>query len=248
MSRNDVLLSSPLWRVHGKSRYLDSLAAWRQNFDMMPEANTTLLEVVEPIIGKGVVRIRWKTTWIPKDLVWFATLRRALPSWLEVNITGVGEPIAEVYGVTHMHFEMNHTAPLLKKQMDQIEMDKIFSTNRIIERRFSQRLYDDLVTFLLARRPLGWTNEDWGERINAMLAMSGFGDKKKLSANAQSVTSSPQEQRERRRRERLGVGAGLIVIGIATLIGNNMRKSLSLYNLEKHMLEDMIEISLRDDE
>eukprot|EP00471_Norrisiella_sphaerica_P010075 CAMPEP_0184497304 /NCGR_PEP_ID=MMETSP0113_2-20130426/36137_1 /TAXON_ID=91329 /ORGANISM="Norrisiella sphaerica, Strain BC52" /LENGTH=368 /DNA_ID=CAMNT_0026884337 /DNA_START=330 /DNA_END=1436 /DNA_ORIENTATION=+ len=240
--KDNVMLFSPLWRVQGKKRYMESMKAWRQNIEKLPEVRTTLTEVVEPIVGRGSVRIRWKTTWVPPDLVWFAKLRKKIPFNIEINITGVGEPKAVVYGVTFMEFQTNGTKPLLIKQTDQLEMEKIFSNERILERRFSQRLCEDLLEFLSTRRPLGWTPSDWAARIVAMLDLSSVG-KGRLTANAATIDSDPQERAERRRREKFGVGAGLILIGIATLVGANLRKSLDLYNLEKNMLEDMLEIS-----
>mmetsp|Transcript_2214 Transcript_2214/g.5045 ORF Transcript_2214/g.5045 Transcript_2214/m.5045 type:complete len:381 (+) Transcript_2214:364-1506(+) len=238
--REDVKLISPLWRVQGKSRYVQTVESWRENLRRLPEAETIITEMVEPIMGQGIVRVRWETRWVPPDLLWLAQLRRKLPQQLEINIMAVGEPLAVVHGVSLLEFQTNNSSPMLVKQTDQLEMEKVFSDNRIQQRRFGQRLYEDLVIFLSTRRPLGWSAADWAQRILNMLDLSSVGAPR-VMASAASLNTDPEERKLQRKREKLGFGVALILTGIATLIGSDLKKKFAAYELEKSLIEEVLD-------
>jgi len=199
--KDDVKLISPLWKLQGKNSYLQSVSSWRQNVLQLPEVETLVTELVEPVVGRGQIRIRWQTRWVPQDMMWLSKLRKKLPSRLELSVPAVGEPLAVVHGVTFMEFRKNNKTGNyeLSKQTDELEMEKIFSDQRIEERRLSPKIYEDLVVFMATRRPLGWTATDWSQRVLAMLDLSSVGSQR-LNANAATFNTDPEERKRRTRR------------------------------------------------
>jgi len=124
----------------------------------------------------------------------------------------------------------------LSKQTDELEMEKIFSDQRIEERRLSPKIYEDLVVFMATRRPLGWTATDWSQRVLAMLDLSSVGSQR-LNANAATFNTDPEERKRRTRREQLGVGLGLVATAGATLAGAVLREEMEIYEREEMLLE-----------
>eukprot|EP00954_Amorphochlora_amoebiformis_P016354 1281407-Amorphochlora_amoeboformis.AAC.1 len=216
----DVKLTNPLWRMQGRTQYVKSATAWYSNSEKeLPEAKTVITEMVEPVIGQNTVRIRWETTWVPPKLMWWAKVQKVFPPGLDVTLMAVGEPMAVIYGVTTMEFQSNATEPnrfQLIKQVDQLELEKVFSADRVKKRRLASHLYEDLVSFLTTRRPLGWDAKEWSDRILAMLDLSAV-SRQRATSNANNVGKSPAERAQMSRRGQLGIGLGLVAAGCATV-------------------------------
>mmetsp|Transcript_15806 Transcript_15806/g.29869 ORF Transcript_15806/g.29869 Transcript_15806/m.29869 type:complete len:243 (-) Transcript_15806:895-1623(-) len=134
--KDDVKLISPLWKLQGKNSYLQSVSSWRQNVLQLPEVETLVTELVEPVVGRGQIRIRWQTRWVPQDMMWLSKLRKKLPSRLELSVPAVGEPLAVVHGVTFMEFRKNNKTGNyeLSKQVEIRE--KVSTLYKIVEYTF----------------------------------------------------------------------------------------------------------------